>query len=597
MKNSTKFTASETEEAIKKSKPSKSLGPDNISTLHLKHLGPKGIEYLTSIFNLSMSTSQIPAIWKTSTIIPLLKPKKPSDESSSYRPVSLLCPSIKVLERLVLPALKEHLPVPDIQHGFREKHSTVTALHEFNQHVSDGFNQKKPAHRTVLLQIDLSKAFDMVNHNKLLNGINSTNLPDFIKRWLNCYLRGRQSKVKFRNTTSKSRNVKTGVPQGAVTSPILFNFYLNCIPAPPAGIKLVQYADDISVYASGTSIDALASLITKYTKELTDFLTEMDLIVSAEKSTVTLFTPDTHEAHIHPTVHVQGEPVRLEKHPKLLGVTFDTMLKFSKHTSVQTAKAKTKLNAIKAISGAAWGQDKDTLLTTYKAICRSTLEYAAPIWAPAISESNWTRLQSVQNQALRTATGCLAMTSIDHLHQESKVLPVKVHSTMITKQFLAAFHQNNHPGNKYLNQQKPPRNLRKTLLDHEPEIREKYRAGNLYKDTLKSIHTETVHRTISSYPPNRVLQTQPPEINKEERDLDRKTRTRLARLRSGFCRSLKSYMSRIDDQETDSCPLCHVSPHDTLHLFNCSENPTDLSPIDLWTRPKLAANFLKLPDG
>ena len=101
-------------------------------------------------------------------IIPLLKPKKPPDESKSYRPVSLLSPAAKVLEKLILPELNKELPIPDFQHGFRKKHSTVSALNDLNQDIVSGFNQKKPAHRTVLLQIDMSKAFNIVSHDKLI---------------------------------------------------------------------------------------------------------------------------------------------------------------------------------------------------------------------------------------------------------------------------------------------------------------------------------------------------------------------------------------------------------------------------------------------
>ena len=119
--NAQQVTPDQTKEAFRISKPSKALGPNKISTLHLKHLGPKGISYLTEIFNISLKTRTIPAIWKSSVIIPLLKSKKPSEDSSSYRPVSLLCPAIKVLEGLILPTLMEHLPIPDIQHGFRKK--------------------------------------------------------------------------------------------------------------------------------------------------------------------------------------------------------------------------------------------------------------------------------------------------------------------------------------------------------------------------------------------------------------------------------------------------------------------------------------------
>ena len=468
------FTTDQTTEAIKKAKASKALGPDGLSSLHLKNLGPAGIKYLTDLFNLSTSTSTIPAIWKTSIIIPLLKPSKPSDDSTSYRPVSLLCPAIKILERLILPTLTEHLPVPPHQHGFRSNHSTVTALNEFNQKVADGFNKKKPADRTVLLQIDLSKAFDMVSHEKLLSGLLNSSLPYFIKRWFNSYLHGRQSKVNFRDTTSSTRNVKTGVPQGAVTSPILFNFYISLLPLPPEGVYIVQYADDISVYTSGTDISALSAAINDYIKEILSFLSERELEVSPTKSTVTLFTPDTNEALLHPKVLMDNIPVKLDRTPKLLGITYDTMFSFSSHINATVKKAKGKINILKSLAGSAWGQDKETLILTYKSICRSVLEYGAPIWAPLISQTSWEKLQRVQNQALRTATGCLAMASIPHIHRECKVIPIQEHSKLLTKQFTAGCFLSSHPGHKNLNRPPPPRNLKQTHLIYESEVAEKF---------------------------------------------------------------------------------------------------------------------------
>ena len=279
LSNASHYTPSQTQSAIKQSKSSKALGPDGISNIHLKHLGPAGIAYLTEIFNLSVTQCQIPQIWKSSVIIPLLKPGKPAGESGSYRPVSLLCPSIKILERLILPSLNEYLPIPDYQHGFRKLHSTVSALIDLNQDISSGFNQKKPADRTVLLQIDMSKAFDMVSHQKLIKGLNNSNLPPHLKRWFSCYLHGRQSKVSFRNTKSKSRNVRGGVPQGAVTSPVLFNFYLAGLPRPPPGISIIQYADDISIYACGRDIQRLSQAITDYVKLVKAFLDERELKV------------------------------------------------------------------------------------------------------------------------------------------------------------------------------------------------------------------------------------------------------------------------------------------------------------------------------
>ena len=119
-------------------------------------------------------------------------------------------------------------------------HQCITALNDFNEAVDDDFNMKKTPNRTILLQIDLSKA---VSHEKVLKDLDETTLPEATKRWFSCYLHGRQSRVSFRNMTS-ARNVRTGVPQGVVTSPILFNFYLTKLPTPPKNVKLIQYADD-----------------------------------------------------------------------------------------------------------------------------------------------------------------------------------------------------------------------------------------------------------------------------------------------------------------------------------------------------------------
>ena len=327
----------------------------------------------------------------------------------------------------------------------------MTALDQFNQSIADVFNKQKPPDRVVLLQIDLSKAFDMVNHEKLLNDLNQTTLLGPIKRWFNCYLLGRQSKVQFRLQTSSARNVRTGVPQGAVTSPILFNFYLTKIPTPPSNITLIQYADDISVYATGSNIFSLSASVTQFITSVEDYLTERDSIVTPEKSTVTLFTPDTKEFKIHPKVKMQGHKVRLDQNPKLLGVTFDTMFNFSAHVKNTVTKAKSKLNILKALAVSTWGQDKGTIVITYKSIIRSTLEYAAPVWIPSVCPSNWDKLESIQNQALRIASGCLLMSSSDHIHQECKVLPLKQHSQLLCKQYLAGSFLPIHPGNKILN--------------------------------------------------------------------------------------------------------------------------------------------------
>ena len=594
------FTFDQTKKAIMSCKSSKAAGPDNITNLHLKHLGPNGIMYLTKIFNMSIKTSTIPDIWKRSIIVPLLKPNKPSNEADSYRPVSLLCPPIKILERLLLPTLTEKLDIPIFQHGFRQNHSTVTALNDFNQQVTNGFNEKsstKPD-RTVLLQIDLSKAFDMVSHDKLIKDLDQSDLPPSLIRWFSTYLRGRQSTVSFRNELSSCRNVRAGVPQGAVTSPILFNFYLRNLPTPPDNVQVVQYADDISIYATGKPISGLTNAINYYIPSVIEFLEERELQVSPSKSTVTLFTPDTREAKIHPQVKMDRNIVPHEPNPKLLGVTFDTMYTFSKHVNITANKAKSKVNIMKHLAGSTWGQDLETLTLTYKSICRSVMEYAAPIWSPIISKASWTKLQTVQNQALRVITGNLKMASEQHLHREAKILPIRDHCDMISKQFLLSNYTPNHPGLKHTNRPLPARKMKPTIHHLRDDIQYLLPVTrNTLKSKYKTIHTSEVAKALDKYPPNKVLGTNPPEVSAEESSLSRITRSRLSQLRSGFSRLLNSYLHRINNDTADTCPQCNVSPHNTRHLFNCLARPTNLQVQDLWTQPALAANYLNLDDG
>ena len=253
-------TYQQVKSAIQKAKNSKTYGTDNMSTAHLKHLGPAALSYLIEIFHLSLSKCQIRAIWKSSIIVPLLKPGKDTGLSESYRPVYLLCPASKILEKWLQPTILKHFNFAAHQHGFRSKHSTVTALCDIATAISNGFNKKKPADRTVLVAIDLSKAFDTVKHSKLLELIAT---PGALKRWLANFLQGRQAKTLFHDFLSEARVDRFGVPQRSVLSPLLFNFYVADAPSPPPDITIKSYADDFTSIIFGTNISEMAGKQTK----------------------------------------------------------------------------------------------------------------------------------------------------------------------------------------------------------------------------------------------------------------------------------------------------------------------------------------------
>lgn len=123
------FSHENVKQAINKTNPSKALGLDDLAPLMLKKLGDSGISSLTTTINISLGSLVVPNIWKTARVIPLLKPGKPADEASSHRPISLLSPIAKIIEKLIAPSINNNIKLASHQHGFRKCHSTTTALH------------------------------------------------------------------------------------------------------------------------------------------------------------------------------------------------------------------------------------------------------------------------------------------------------------------------------------------------------------------------------------------------------------------------------------------------------------------------------------
>merc|ERR1711888_210463 len=232
-------------------------------------------------------------IWKNSIVVPILKPGKPAGLGSRYRPISLLCPAVKIFERLLLPELN-NLPLLPTQHGFRPLHSTTTALLPLTHKVALGFNQPRPPHRTVTVSIDFSKAFDMVPHTTLISSlITQTTLRHNTVRWLSSYLRGRMASCQYNNIKSPHRHARTGVPQGSCISPALFNFFVSSYPLSPQ--LTTSYADDFSDSFSSPDVSTAASALSAHSSHVVEWAQERGLAISLPKSSVTLFTSHTHQ--------------------------------------------------------------------------------------------------------------------------------------------------------------------------------------------------------------------------------------------------------------------------------------------------------------
>ena len=188
--------------------------------------------------------------------------------------------------------------------------------------------------------------------------------------------------------------------QGGVLSPALFNYYLADFPTPPPNIKLIKYADDITTLTYGPVVADLFNGLKIYLSQVLNYITNKRLTASTVISTVTLFTPDTHEHHIYPQVKLADQVLLLEKKSNVLGVTLDTHLIITQHCNNIAVKVQQRNNVLDALTGSTWGCDEETLLTTFKAIGRSIHSYCYPVWTLSLMDTNWSRLPRAQNSSM-----------------------------------------------------------------------------------------------------------------------------------------------------------------------------------------------------
>ena len=351
------FSSIECSTAISQLSTSTSSGPDQITYPLLSHLPQSALNFLLYIFNLSWSTHTFPSAWKQSTIIPILKPGKPSDSPSSYRPISLTLCTSKLFERMVLGRLTYFLELHDIlspvQAGFRPGRSTVDQVLLLSQSIADSFHQSKPGARTVLATVDFAKAFDSVWHSALLSKLLSLDLPLCFVEWIRSYLSDRRSKVRICNSYSRPFRLRRGVPQGSVLGPVLFSLYINDLPTfLPASVKTSLYADDLAIWASSPSVECATAVVQAALNRLVEWSSKWRLPLNPLKCETSFFSLDPYQSRMQPSLHILNTPLKFNPRPTFLGVTFDCTLSFKYHVLSLREKFHSRFRAFRSIASA-----------------------------------------------------------------------------------------------------------------------------------------------------------------------------------------------------------------------------------------------------
>jgi hypothetical protein len=194
--------------------------------------------------------------------------------------------------------------------------------------AANGFNDNKSPSCTAVVALDISKAFDEVDHTLLIKQISAITLHPKLIHWLASYLRSRTASCLYQSAKSFLRIIHSGMPQGGVLSPDIYNFYASDFPE--VATLTESYADDFEAAKSSSGIQTLSisDTLTDDLFHVSKWADDENLKIAPDKSSITLFTPDRSQSKCHPQAILNGVPIPLKKNPKILGVTFDTFLNF-----------------------------------------------------------------------------------------------------------------------------------------------------------------------------------------------------------------------------------------------------------------------------
>ena len=392
----------------------------------LKHLPCSGMDFLLYVFNLSCSSHSFPSIWKTPSIIPIHKMRKPLDSPASFWPISLTSCVSKLFERIILSRLLFFLESNSIlsprQAGFRPGRSTLDQILCCSQSISDGFNKPRPGSRTILSTIDFSKAFDSVWHPALFHKLILSGLPPCFARWTQSFLSDRRASVVFQNHKSRSFRVRRGAPQGSVLGPVLFSLFINDFPASlPSSVSWSLYADDLAICSSFPSVSTAVEATQGALFRLERWSEYWCLPLNSSKCETSFFSVDPHQANLQPNLLVLSSRLRFNPTPIFLGVTFNRTVSFSKHVSLLKAKFFSRLKALRCISASSWGPSKESLSLVYKSFLRPVLTYASPEWFPFLSLTNFIKSEHLHQMTSRAITSCLSSSPIPILHSQASL--------------------------------------------------------------------------------------------------------------------------------------------------------------------------------
>ena len=479
-------TESEVRKIIAKS-PTKSCSLDPAPTWMVKDSVDELIPMVTILVNLSLQSANVPDSMKQALVTPLLKKDDLDPEVlKNYRPVSNLSFLSKVLERVVAARLTNYMTINQLhepmQSAYRACHSTETALVRVQNDILRTLDQGGAA---ILVLLDLSAAFDTIDHSILLSRMESVlGVKGSALQWFKSYLLGRKQRIKINDDFSENQEILWSVPQGSVLGAILFLIYI--IPLAQLirsyGLNNHGYADDTQLCLSfkKTSDNAIVKReilnLEKCLCDISVWMSQNKLKLNNDKTEIILFGSKKHLAELNiKSLSVAGTDVSVASEPvRNLGAMFDSQLIMAPHVKSVVKKSSFHL---RNIGKARRVLTEDATKTVMQSLVMSRLDYCNALLI-GIQQDLIAKLQRLQNSAARIVSRTRKYEHITPVLIKLHWLPIKFRIQF--KVLLLVYKALNGLAPKYIKEllvpYKPRRHLRseaKGLLD-EPRTRLKF---------------------------------------------------------------------------------------------------------------------------
>lgn len=369
---------------ISKLSSKRSAGYDEISNQIIKACKSQLIVPLVHICNISMQTGVFPKALKKTIIQPHYK-KKRRDKLENYRPIALIPCISKVIEKVIFQRISDFFIRKGIlaneQFGYSIGRGTADANIQLVHQILEAKMKKK---KVIAIFLDLSKAFDCVNHNILLKILYKYGIRGQAHRLIQSYLSERTQMVelscvkngKQQKVRSQEKSVQFSVPQGSVLGPFLFIVYVNCLKncIEEAGGKAIMYVDDTNIIVEGDELDDIKTVTIKVLLAVQKLFASLNLSLNWDKTMYTIFNdnPDNFELIIN--------KVQLTRvwSTSFLGVTISSDLKWNCQGEILISQLNKALFILSQMIQSLY---KKNLVQIYFAFFHSMLSYCTVLWA------------------------------------------------------------------------------------------------------------------------------------------------------------------------------------------------------------------------